>query len=128
MDAVAVERVVVALGGAEHALAVLSFADRRARKATRKQWLLVRGLERVLYGVHDACRSTGAFGAHLSKCTMRDAVLVCEKQSVADDLLTEAELDAGARAPPPPAPTASRAAPPLAHEALRCRASQCSPR
>ena len=99
MDAVAVERVAVALGGAEHAIAVLSFVDRRARKAARKQWVLVRGLERVLYGVRDGGRSTGAFGAHLSKCTMRDAVLVCEKQSVADDLLTEAELDAGAHTP-----------------------------
>ena len=123
MDAVGVERVVVALGGAEHTLAILSLVDRRARKATRKQFVLVRGLERVLYGVHDGGRSTGAFGAHLGKCTMRDAVLVCEKQSVADQLLTEAELEAGARAPPPARGQARRAPPPNAP-----RATQCWPR
>ena len=93
MDAVAVERVAVTLGGAEHALAVLSFVDRRPRKAARKQWVLVRGLERVLYGVRDGGRSTGAFGAHLSKCTMRDAVLVAEKSRVEDGTLTSGECE-----------------------------------
>lgn len=96
MDAVAVERVAVALGGAEHPLAVLSLVDRRPRKPARKQFVLVRGIERVLYGVQEACRSTGAFANHLAKCTMGDAVLVCDKQGVADELLTEAELAAGA--------------------------------
>ena len=67
MAAVAVERVTVALCRVEHPIAVLSLVDRRPRKPTRKQWVLVRGLERVLYGVHDACRSTGAFANHLAK-------------------------------------------------------------
>ena len=59
-------------------------------------------------------RSTGAFAAHLAKCTMRDAVMTCEKQSVADALLTEVELSTGAprptRASPPPLARPTRAA------------------
>ena len=93
--AVAVETLTVALGGREENMTVLSFLDRRSRPYRRKQWLLIRGIERLLFNVGEFNRSTGAFAAHLNKCTMRHAVLCCEKARVNDQTITDAELGAG---------------------------------
>ena len=102
--AVAVETLTVALQGREEKLTVLSFMDRRTRPNRRKQWLLIRGLERLLFGVGEGDRSTGAFAAHLGKCSMADAPLCCEKARVADTTITQQELDAGEQTSPPPPP------------------------
>ena len=96
MSAVASQQFTVALGGAEEEFSVLSFIDRRGRKPhRRKQWILVRSIERLLYGVGAGSRSTGAFACHLSKCSMSDAVLCCEKACVDDGTMKQDELDAG---------------------------------
>lgn len=93
---VPVETLTVTLRGQTHPFPTLAFVDRRGRKPWRpKTWVLVRGLERVLYGVRDCGRSTGAFANHLSKCTLADAVLVCDKASVAEETITTEELQAG---------------------------------
>ena len=99
--AVAVETLTVALQGREERLTVLSFVDRRTRPNRRKQWLLIRSLERLLFGVGEGDRSTGAFAAHLGKCSMADAPLCCEKARVADTTITQQELDAGQQTSPP---------------------------
>ena len=94
--AVATQRLTVTLGGEEHELTVLSFIDRRGRRPhRRKQWVLVRSIERLLFGVRDGARSTGALVAHLNKCTLGDAVLTCERARVNDNTLTDDELNAG---------------------------------
>lgn len=93
---VATETVVVALGGVEHTLTTLSFLDRRDRRPRRKVWVLVRGIERVLFNVGPGDRSTGAFAAHLSACSMVDSVLTAERARVTDETITEEELQAGA--------------------------------
>ena len=93
--AVAVETLTVALDGREESMTVLSFPDRRSRPYRRKQWLLIRGIERLLFNVGEFNRSTGAFATHLNKCTMRHAVLCCEKARVEDQTITDAELGAG---------------------------------
>ena len=49
----------------------------------------------MVYGVEEGGRSTGAFSAHLSHCSMSDAVLCCEKARVDDDTITMEERDAG---------------------------------
>ena len=98
-SAVATETLTLALGGEEHTLTILSFVDRRGRKPhRRKQWLLVRAIERLLFSVRDGARSTGAYAAHLGKCSMSDAVMCCERAKVNDGTLTDAELHAGERA------------------------------
>ena len=94
--AVATETVVVALGGVEHTLTTLSFLDRRDRRPRRKVWVLVRGIERVLFNVGPGDRSTGAFAAHLSACSMGDSVLTAERARVTDETITKEELQAGA--------------------------------
>ena len=104
--AVATETLTIAHHGQEHAFPVLSFVDRRGRKPyRRKQWVLIRAVERLLFGVHESARSTGAFANHLSKCTLADAVLVCDKAAVEDETLTANEFAAGAHCntplPPP---------------------------
>ena len=94
--AVATETLSVTLSGTAHDMPVLSFVDRRGRRPhRRKQFLLVRAIERLLFGVRDGARSTGAFAAHLSKNTLTDAVLTCERARVEDNTLTNDELDAG---------------------------------
>ena len=94
--AVATQRLTVALAGEDHDLTVLSFIDRRGRRPhRRKQWVLVRSIERLLFGVRDGARSTGALVAHLNKCTLGDAVLTCERARVNDNTLTDDELNAG---------------------------------
>ena len=98
--AVATQRLTVALAGEEHELTVLSFIDRRGRRPhRRKQWVLVRSIERLLFGVRDGARSTGALVAHLNKCTLGDAVLTCERARVNDKTLTDDELLAGTSYP-----------------------------
>ena len=93
--AVATETLIIALDGEDHSFPILSFIDRRGRKEQRKQWVLVRGVERLLFGVRDGARSTGAFQLHLSKCSMADSVLLCDKAAVEDEAITEEEFDAG---------------------------------
>ena len=107
--AVPAETLTVHLGEQAHPFPTLSLVDRRGRKATwrSKVWVLVRGIERVLYGVQPGSRSTGRFATFLSSCTLRDAVLVAEKARVADATLTQPELDAGACPPEPRALAAS---------------------
>ena len=100
--AVATETLSVTLSGTVHEMAVLSFIDRRGRRPhRRKQWLLVRGVERLLFGVGAGDRSTGAFQAHLSKCSMSEGALVSDKACVEDETLTQAEFDTGARSQMP---------------------------
>ena len=120
--AVAVETLTVALQGREEKLTVLSFMDRRTRPNRRKQWLLIRGLERLLFGVGEGDRSTGAFAAHLGKCSMADAPLCCEKARVDDNTITQQELDAGQQTSPPPPPCLTdRLAPaPREQSSVRC--------
>ena len=102
MSAVASQQFTVHLDGAEEQFSVLSFIDRRGRKPhRRKQWILVRSIERLLYGVGAGSRSTGAFAAHLSKCSMSDAVLCCERSRVDDGMMKQDELDAGCSTPLP---------------------------
>ena len=93
--AVATESFTVQLGAGTEELTALSFIDRRKKPYRRKQWILVRSLEKMLYGVGLHQRSTGAFSAHLSKCSMDGATLCCEKARVDDETITQAELDAG---------------------------------
>lgn len=96
MATVATETLTVALSGKETQLTVLSFVDRRGRKPyRRKQWLLVRGLERLLFNVGEGQRSTGAFAAHLGKCSMSESVLCCERDRVNDETMREDEFQAG---------------------------------
>jgi hypothetical protein len=93
---VPVETLRVSLSGAEHTLQVLSFVDRRGRKPYRqKQWLVVRGVEALLYDVGVGNRSTGAFASHLAACTLSESVLVVEKARVVDGTVTQQEFDAG---------------------------------
>ena len=100
--AVATQRLTVVLAGEEHDLTVLSFIDRRGRRPhRRKQWVLVRSIERLLFGVRDGARSTGALVAHLNKCTLGDAVLTCERARVNDNTLKDDELNAGTSHPQP---------------------------
>ena len=96
--AVPAETLTVHLGERALPFPTLAFVDRRGRKATwrSKTWVLVRGIERVLYGVEPGVRSTGRFATFLSSCTLRDAVLVAEKARVVDETLTQPEMDAGA--------------------------------
>ena len=96
MAGVLVQTLTVELRGAKHEFPTLSFPDRRARVAKTKTWVLVRGIERVLFGVQEGGRSTGAFAAHLSGATMKSAVLVCAKATVQEGTLMQEELDAGA--------------------------------
>ena len=98
--AVPAETLAVKLHEQTHPFPTLAFVDRRGRKSSwrAKTWVLVRGIERVLYGVQPGCRSTGRFATFLSACTMRDAVLVAERGRVVDNTLTQSELDAGAAA------------------------------
>ena len=93
--AVATETLAIAFNGETHSFPIFSFFDRRGRRELRKQWVLVRAVERLLYGVTEGSRSTGRFALHLAKCSMADAVLVCDKSSVEDELITQAEFDAG---------------------------------
>ena len=93
--AVAVQQLSVSLHGREETISVLSFIDRRKNPRRRKQWLLIRHIERLLYGVEEGGRSTGAFSAHLSHCSMSDAVLCCDKACVDDGTITMEEKDAG---------------------------------
>ena len=102
--AVAMETLAIALGGEEHAFPILSFLDRRGRKDQRKQWVLVRAVERLLYGVTEGARSTGRFALHLGKCSMADSVLVCDKAAIEDETITQDEFDAGTL-PSPNGPT-----------------------
>jgi len=103
---VATETLVVALGGEETQLSVLSFVDRRGRKPyRRKQFLLVRGLERLLFNVQHGQRSTGAFAAHLGKCSMSESVLCCERDRVNDGTIKDDEFQAGQSASVPQPPT-----------------------
>lgn len=89
--------------GETHAFPTLAFVDRRGRKPWRvKTWVLVRGIERVLYGLADGARSTGAFAAHLNAQTMADGVLVASKQAVTDGVLMQEELQAGVASDVPP--------------------------
>ena len=122
--AVAVETLTVALQGREEKLTVLSFMDRRTRPNRRKQWLLIRGLERLLFGVGEGDRSTGAFAAHLGKCSMADAPLCCEKARVDDNTITQQEFDAGQQTSPPPLRLAHLtdhlALAPLEQSSMRC--------
>ena len=116
--AVVTETLNIALRGEEHAFPVLSLVDRRKRPARRKQFALTRGIERLLYGVTG--RSTGAWAAHLDKHDHEEAVLVADKATVQEGVLTQAELDAGAdppaqsRTPPPPFARALTVLPSLA--------------
>ena len=95
VSGVAVETLSVTIGSREEQISVLSFVDRRSRPARRKQWLLVRSIERLLFSVGAGDRSTGAFAAHLARCSMADAPMCCEKALVNDGTLTQAEFDAG---------------------------------
>ena len=106
--AVPVETIVVAMGAVEHELRVLSMVDRRGRKPhRRKQWLLVRGIERVLHGIGDSDRSTGRFALHLGKCSMAESVLVCDKAAVEAETITQEEFGTGTRRRLPPPSVAS---------------------
>ena len=111
--AVAVQELSVSLNGTEETLSVLSFIDRRKRPFRRKNWLLIRGIERLLFGVRHGDRSTGAFAAHLSKCSMADSVMCCEKARVTENTMTQQELDAGVYVSPPLPPPNQRALAPL---------------
>ena len=93
--AVATETLAIALGGAEHSFPIFSFLDRRTRKPQRKQWVLVRAVERLLYGVTEGSRSTGRFALHLGKCSMAESVLVCDKAAIEEEVITQDEFDAG---------------------------------
>lgn len=98
MATVAVETLRVTMGAAAattHPFPVVSLVDRRKTPARRKQFALTRGIERVLYGVTTS-RSTGAWAAHLARHDLEDAVLVADKAAVEAEILTQAELDAGA--------------------------------
>jgi len=82
--------------GEQYAFPTLAFVDRRGRKPWRvKTWCLVRGIERILYGMQAGARSTGRFALHLSSQTLSDAVLVADKQAVTDGVLMQEELQAG---------------------------------
>ena len=91
---VATENLVVEVSGIEHALSVISFVDRRKKPHRRKAWVLIRGIERLLFGVNEGCRSTGAFAAHLIKCSLDGGNLVCERARVDDGTITNDELQA----------------------------------
>ena len=122
--AVPVETIAVALGGQEHDLRVLSMIDRRGRKPhRRKQWLLVRGIERLLHGIGASDRSTGRFALHLDKCSMQDSVLVCDKAAMEAETITQEEFGTGSHTslPPPLLPLSLSPAP-------RCASLQSLPR
>ena len=94
--AVATETLAIALAGEEHSFPIFSFLDRRMRKPQRKQWVLVRAVERLLFGVTEGVRSTGRFALHLSNCSMAESVLVCDKAAVEEDeTITQEEFEAG---------------------------------
>ena len=117
----AVETLTVLMGTTEHPLPVLALKDRRGRKPHRsKQWTLVRAVEKVLYDLTDGQRSIGSFANFLSKHTMREAVLVCEKACIAEHLLTEDELDAGDALPPPHRSPPQRLMMPPLHRFPQC--------
>ena len=103
--AVPVETLTIELGRATHAFPILSILDRRGRKPyRRKQWCLIRAIEKLTHDVHQ--RSSGAFANHLSACSMADAILVAEKAAVQEGVLTQDEFDAGTTLPCPPRPLA----------------------
>ena len=58
-SAAVTETLSVQLRGEAHPLAVLSLLDRRRKRSTRKAWVLVRALEKMLYDVAPGGRSTG---------------------------------------------------------------------
>ena len=94
--AVATETLAIGLGGEQHSFPIFSFLDRRMRKPQRKQWVLVRAVERLLFGVTEGVRSTGRFALHLSKCSMAESVLVCDKAAVEEEeTITQEEFEAG---------------------------------
>lgn len=92
---VSVEVLTVKLpNGTNHPFPTLSFPDRRGRKPWRvKTWCLMRAIERVLYHVGDASRSTGAFAAHMEAESQN--WLVAERSAEKEGTIAEAELEAG---------------------------------
>ena len=96
------ETLQIELHGATHAFPVLELRDRRKRGNPKKKWALVRATEILLFDVHD--RSRGRFAAHLAKCSMDDGLLVAERAAVNSGILTDEELGAGKKRPPPRPP------------------------
>ena len=91
---VATKTVTVKLHGEEIDLSIVSFIDRRSRPHRRKQFVLVRAIEALCFNVGPGDRSTGAYAAHLSKCSMAQSIMTVEKALVEDKTITQEELDA----------------------------------
>ena len=96
MAAMPVETLSIELHGATHAFPILSIVDRRPRKHARKQWCLIRAIEKLTHNVGQT-RSAGQIAQHLEICSMQDAILVCDKAAVTAGVLLQEEFDAGAR-------------------------------
>ena len=96
--AVPVEWLSIDLHGVSHAFPILSIVDRRPRTASRKQWVLVRAVEKLTHGVGNI-RSAGQLAKHLMDCSMEHSILVADKAAVQSGTITQDEFDAGTRAP-----------------------------
>lgn len=92
--AVPVETLTIELNRTTHAFPILSLFDRRGRKPyRRKQWCLIRAIEKLTHDVRT--RSAGAFANHLQACSMADSILVAQKSEVTSGVLLQEEFDAG---------------------------------
>lgn len=95
-DSIQGEILTVRMNDEEYPLPTLSFVDRRSKDKTlwkRKTWVLLRGIERILFDVEPGMRSTGRLVQFLSKGMYRDEILVVEKARVEDGTLTQLELN-----------------------------------
>ena len=97
MAAVTVETLTIELHGTQYAFPVLSLVDRRPRKHARKQFCLIRAIEKLTHNV-GGTRSAGQIAQLLAECSMEDTILVADKKAVDSGMLTQEELDISMRA------------------------------
>ena len=70
---------------------VLSILDRRSRRGRRARFLFVRSVEAVVWNAKD--KSTGVLFQALQRASLESSILRVDKQSVGDELVTQAEFD-----------------------------------
>jgi hypothetical protein len=92
--AVPTETLSIELHGATHSFPILSLVDRRPRTHARKQWVILRAVEKLTHNVGQT-RSAGQIAQHLESCSMASSILVCDKAAVTSGVLLQEELDAG---------------------------------
>ena len=92
--AVPVETLSIELHGATHSFPIVSLVDRRPRKHVRKQWVILRAVEKLTHNVGQI-RSAGQITQHLAACSMADSILVCDKAAVTSGILLQEEFEAG---------------------------------